>query len=300
MEDKDRLQSFSNGYNRNLYRSAVASNTNRKFSVEYSDFVSKVIKQLIIDPKSEWDPYVSGWYYVNMVSGTWLKETMGIVRSPDHEFKEFSINADKVLEEAPYKFGHLIKDINPPQIGIDYDSISGRLRTINIATRSNLTNEFSITWKDTSDALIFKYHEIWNDYIEGQKKGFFSSYKTGDTKDKNKEKNEYFIDVPYLNAVWIAIFKPFSYDLIGLIKLMGVAPTNPIPLNELLGQRGVPQAAVYTINYKVVDAIVQLYHGTPSGNFYNEFMETQGGFFSNTIMDSLSITKNSVGIKLFD
>ena len=296
----DDLSSYRTAYERNIHRSTVASNTNRNFSVEYSDFVSKVVKQLIIDPRGNWDPYISGWYYVNMVGGSWVKETISISNSPDHKFKEFSINAHKVLTDAPYKFGHLIKDINPPQIGIDYDSISGRLRTINIATRSNLTNEFSITWKDNSEAIIFKYHEIWNDYIEAQKKGFFESYNENEQTEAQKQKDEYFIEVPYLNAVWIAIFKPFTFDLIGLVKLMGVTPTNPIPLQELLGQRGVPQAAVYTINYKVVDAIVQLYHGPPSGNFYNEFMETQGSFFDTTIMDSLSITKNAVGIKLFD
>ena len=81
---------------------------------------------------------------------------------------------------------------------------------------------------------------------------------------------------------------------------MGVAPTNPIPLQELLGQRGASQATTYTINYKIVDTIVQMFHGQPSGNFYNEFMESQSQFFKTDILDTLKLEKNSVGIKLFD
>lgn len=294
--DSKDLTAYRMAHDRNLIRSTIASNTVNNFSVEYSTFISKIIKQLIIDPKAKWEPYVSGWYYVNMVNGTWAKEVEELTKTNENIFKEFSVGASNVLKDAKKEFGHLIKDINPPQIGIDYDSISGRLRTINIATRSNLTNEFSITWKDNSDALVFKYHELWNDYIEGQRKGFFPSI----AKSGKEHSSDYFIEVPYLNAIWIAIFKPFSYELIGLVKLMGVAPTNPIPLQELLGQRGVAQAATYTINYKVVDAIVQMYHGEPSGNFYNEFMETQGQFFEAGLMDSLNLSKNSVGIKLFD
>lgn len=294
-ESRD-LQSYRTAYDRNIIKSALASNTKQNFSVEYSDFVSKVVKQLIIDPKNEWDPMVSGWYYVNMINGTWVDEVKEMTSTNEGSFKEFSTNATGIITEATEHFGHLIKDINPPQVGIDYDSISGRLRTINIATRSNLTNEFSITWKDNSEAIIFKYHELWNDYIEAQRKGFFKS-----TIDKNTDiKNDYFISVPYLNAVWIAIFKPHTYNLLGLIKLMGVAPTNPIPLQEILGQRGVPQAATYTINYKIVDAIIQMYHGEPYGNFYNEFMESQNKFFKSDPLTSLSLSKNTVGIKLFD
>lgn len=289
----DEVEKYRTAHDRNIIRSAISSNTMHNFSVDYSNFVSKVIKQLIIDPKNEWSPHVSGWYYVNMINGTWVNEVIEIVKNSESKFKEFSIGAEEVFKEAKKEFGHLIKDINPPQIGIDYDSISGRLRTINIATRSNLTNEFSITWKDNSDGLVFKYHELWNDYIEGQRKGLFDM-------ETKESKDPYFIEVPYLNAVWIAIFKPFSFELIGLVKLMGVAPTNPIPLQELLGQRGASQATTYTINYKIVDAIVQMFHGQPSGNFYNEFMESQSQFFKTDILDTLKLEKNSVGIKLFD
>lgn len=291
--ETEELTAYRKAADRNIIRSTQANSTARKFDVEYSTFISKIVKQLIIDPKGHWEPHVSGWYYVNMVNGTWVDEVIKISRDKEHEFKEFSTGAENVFKKCQTEFGHLIKDINPPQIGIDYDSISGRLRTISIATRSNLTNEFSITWKDTADALVFKYHELWNDYIEAQRKGFFESTNTRNNPD------DYFIDVPYFNAIWIAIFKPFTYELIGLVKLLGVAPTNPIPLQEILGQRGVAQATTYTINYKIVDAIVQMYHGTPSGNFYNEFMETQGSFFSNDVLESLDI-KNTASIKLFD
>ena len=97
--------------------------------------------------------------------------------------------------------------------------ISGRLRNINTATRILPTSEFSMTWQETPHLDVIKYHELWRDYMDAHRKGFVP--KTTSYKDE-----DIFIDVPYFNAVWIVIFKPFTFELAGLVKLMGVAPTN--------------------------------------------------------------------------
>lgn len=279
MEDNQLAEINSLAYDRNIIKS-TQSVTKKITNANYQTFVNKVVKQLIVDPRNHWIPHVNGWYYVNMVGGNWEGSLVESVKDKSNAFKEFSTNPESLFASAKSQFGHLIKDINPPQLGIDYDTISGRLRNISVATRTNMTQEFSIVWKDDADATVFKYHEFWHDYIDAHKKGFI---KSGEVyKDEN-----IFINVPYFNAIWIAILKPLTFELLGLVKIMGVAPTNPIPLQEILGQRGASQLTSYTINYKAVDCIVQMFHGEPSGNFYDEFMLDQQGFFDSNILESL-------------
>ena len=267
-------------YDRNIIKSTQTISAKTGMDNNYQTFVNKIVKQLIVDPRGNWAPHVNGWYYVNMVGGTWESKLVNAYKDKENSYKEFSTNPETLFTSVKKEFGHLIKDINPPQLGIDFDTISGRLRNISIATRTNMTQEFSIVWKDNSTAQVFKYHEFWNDFIDAHRKGFIKS-------DEKYDDDTYFIDVPYFNSVWIAILKPFTFELLGLVKLMGVAPSNPIPLQEILGQRGASQLTNYTINYKVVDSIVQMFEGKPSGNFYNEFMLDQQAFFDSKILESL-------------
>ena len=108
--------------------------------------------------------------------------------------------------------------------------------------------------------------------MDAHRKGFVP--KTTSYKDE-----DIFIDVPYFNAVWIVIFKPFTFELAGLVKLMGVAPTN-LPLKDIIGQRGTAQATTFSIPYKVIDTLVMLYgRETPSGAFYENFLNDSQMFF---------------------
>ena len=168
--------------------------------------------------------------------------------------------------------GNLIKDIDPPQLNVEFETISGRLRNINTATRILPTSEFSMTWQETTHLDVIKYHELWRDYMDAHRKGFVP--KTTSYKDE-----DIFIDVPYFNAVWIVIFKPFTFELAGLVKLMGVAPTN-LPLKDIIGQRGTAQATTFSIPYKVIDTLVMLYgREAPSGAFYENFLNDSQMFF---------------------
>ena len=85
-----------------------------------------------------------------------------------------------VLTELPKSMGNLIKDIDPPQLNVEFETISGRLRNINTATRILPTSEFSMTWQETPHLDVIKYHELWRDYMDAHRKGFVpktTSYK---------------------------------------------------------------------------------------------------------------------------
>mgnify|MGYP003585514847 FL=1 len=288
------VDQVSLAYDRNIIRSANTITARKNQDQVYKTFINNIIKQTIIDPRQTWAPGINGWYYANFVGGTWEDQLIEITNNNTVEYKEFSTGAGTLIPRVKQEMGFLIKDVNPPQYNMDYDGVSGRLRTISIATRVNLSTEFSVTWKETASGDVFKYHEFWMDYIEAHKKGFIpslSSYK----------EDSYFIDVPYYNAMWVAVFKPFTYELICLIKLMGISPTS-LPVQEFIGQRGQSQATTYNISYKVVDAIIQTFEGKPSGNFYQEFMTQQHSFFATNILDSLELNNqaNLDQIKLFN
>lgn len=286
--------STTQAYDRNIIRSANTITSKKDQDQEYKTFINNILNQTIINPRKNWVPGINGWYYANFVGGTWEDQLVHLTNDKSFEFKEFSTGANTLFPRVKKTFGFLMKDINPPQLNMDYDGVSGRLRTISIATRVNLSTEFSITWKETGSGDVFKYHEFWIDYIEAHKKGFIPSLSI-------YSDSSYFIDVPYYNALWISIFKPFTFELIGLIKLMGISPTG-LPLQELLGQRGQSQPTTYNINYKVVDAIIQMFDGKPSGNFYQEFMMQQHSFFEDNLLTSLQMNNqsNMNSMKLFN
>jgi hypothetical protein len=165
----------------------------KKFDGQYTNFLRKVSNQLIIDAKDHIFPHVSGWYYINMVGGTWIDQ---ILRKQLEDYHEFSPGAEKVLTELPKSMGNLIKDIDPPQLNVEYETISGRLRNINTATRILPTSEFSMTWQENPHLDVLKYHEIWRDYMDAHRKGFAP-------KTENYKDEDIFIDVPSFNGKFV-------------------------------------------------------------------------------------------------
>lgn len=242
-------------------------------SSTYKNFLEKIINELVIKPRREFQPHVGGWYYCNMVSGTWLDQVKQLKSQNNPIMEEFSdIGA---LDEAPKHFSHLIKDINPADRVIEYESISGRSKNINLATRINVSGDVSLVWKDSIDLKIAKYHKIWLQYIEFAKKGFIKP------PDNYKEAVDIFVDMPYLNGLWVAVLEPFTYRLLALYYFIGLTPTT-IPLKEILGTKGSTEMTTYSISYKVVDVVDKFYdinmkdgvYQPPSGRLYEEFMKS--------------------------
>lgn len=257
-----------------VYKNNVNELLKNELNDDYKKFVQKSIDQIIIEPRKHWAPHVNGWYYVNMVHGTWAYDLMDPTKKYIDEYKEFSSDPNILIPRAIKNMGHLIKDIDPTQLNIEYETISGRVRNVQHATRVMASSEFSLTFKENRELDNFRYHEFWYDYIEAYKKGFISNPSTEDAYNDSP-----FIKIPYLNAVWIVLFKPFSFELQGLIKIMGITPTG-LPIKEIIGQRSGSQVTTYSISYKAVDTIMVLYGDSkPSGSFYEDFLADSKKFF---------------------
>jgi hypothetical protein len=81
--------------------------------------------------------------------------------------------------------------------------------------------------------------------------------------------------MPYFNAVWVAIFKPFSTKIQGLIKIMGVSPVS-LPFKQILGDRAKNTLTTINTTYKSTDMIHKFYKENNKdlthSPFYKEFI----------------------------
>lgn len=215
--------------------------------------------------------HVSGYYYIQMVSGVWTDAVVS-TQSDTEYFEDFQNNdmssfpANK-LNEFTKNFGMLATDIDIPQLNIEYETMSGRNRTLNYASRLNFSGDFSINFIENYTNTIFRYHESWFKYIDALKKGYVKSINK-DLKITNK-----FIDIPYFNAVWVAIFAPFTTNIRGLVKIMGVSPIN-LPFKQIIGDRSKSTLTTINQNYKSNDMVYKFFDSDDDRNkspLYKEF-----------------------------
>jgi hypothetical protein len=122
----------------------------------------------------------------------------------------------------------------------------------------------------------------------------------GIIEDCEKSNNGYFMEVPYSNAVWVAVFKPFTTDIQMLIKLVGVMPVT-MPLKQVIGNRSQSKMTVLNISYKAADIFYKFYTNT------KEMLEDDGMLatsFQSEVMSPSdsggSNTTNTTGTSLAD
>ena len=108
-----------------------------------------------------------------------------------------------------------------------------------------------------------RYHESWHKFLNLIKRG-----EVDESLFECETKNESnFLDMPYSNAVWVAIFKPFTTEIQALIKLVGVMPVS-IPLKQIVGNRSASKMTVLNMSYKSADMFYKFYKDT--ADFIND------------------------------
>ena len=76
-------QEFATGlYDENIEKNIKALLAKRNFNDDYSSFTRNFIKELLIKTRSHWSPHVNGWYYANMIGGTWEQHVIDISNNP--------------------------------------------------------------------------------------------------------------------------------------------------------------------------------------------------------------------------
>ena len=220
---------------------------------------------------SDFNPYTNGNYAVFMNHGPWLKAAldstgshMDYISYMDNKKKETS-NTSKLINLAMDEVGSIlnfsqsITDIDIPEPSKEYIAVSTRQKNSFVNTRNFSGSDFNLTFIENKNLDVFKYHEIWHKSIELIREGLLYI--------PVKETSPYLIPNPYANAVFVLLFKPKTLEVTGLIVLYGVMPIN-LPFKNLIGDRGGPKVATYTMSYKFMDLQYAFYDG------WNKFQES--------------------------
>jgi hypothetical protein len=210
----------------------------------------------------QFSPHINGFYYVSVESGTWVNHI------PNTDESNFPDDYKLALSDFKNNCSSYITDIDTPNLTMEFDSISGKARSINYATKTSYSSDFSLS-------IINDYNNYCMKYLDCHFQ-FMTKYKKGDIEIKDvsylKNTNYRFTNVPYFDAVWIAIFKPFTFKIDCLIKLVGVAPVT-FPFKQIIGDRTKSAISTVNINYKSSDMFYKFYGETANGALYEEFIK---------------------------
>lgn len=209
-----------------------------------------ILKNLNLSSDS-YNPFVNGYYYIHMQNGTWINYFDNRGKFNDNNVINISTTTLKNVSSLSGKY---IFNTDLPNILMETEMVSGRLRNINYATKMQIVSDFSISYHDTNNLDLFSYNVAWFKFIEALRRGDVPLREDDWTRDEAQAGIETFIKIPYYNAIWVLIFKPFSTIPIGIFKVMGVTPIN-LPIQQLVGDRGSPTIGNFTQNFKCNDVI---------------------------------------------
>lgn len=273
------------------YDSKKGDYSNLKSASEYAN-LQKYLHFETTFGYRRFNPHVGGYYYIQLVPGTWINQIsgtemgMGLTLSGKESWSGFHKNDNdrnfawkllhpnynsNMIKTVHKHFGKFATDIDIPQFIMEYESISGKNRNLNYASKIQYGGDFSITFLENWSNDIFRYHKLWIDYITLLRKGYIE---LPPEYNKNVKTND-FIPMPYLGAVWVTIHAPFTNDIRGLIKIMGASPVN-LPFKEILGDRGNNHITTFTLNYKSTDMIFKFYEtdsDLSNCEFFQEYLK---------------------------
>jgi len=226
-------------------------------------------------------PHVNGFYMIFMVHGTWYKDYLdylsggnaaGLSGLPDS--KKASHGSEKPmtkfnLQNPTSYLNMLATDIDVPDLTEEYVSVSSRIRNSFVPSRNYFVSDFNISYIENINLDIMRYHEAWHKYMQLVTRGEHDIKKRMSSADCAKKNNGYFLDMPFANAVWVAVFKPFTTEIQMIIKLIGVMPIN-LPIKQVIGNRSASKMTVLNVSYKSADLFYKFY------NSNDEFMADEG------------------------
>ena len=231
------------------------SSTNKKVK----EILYQWHKSITTGIKYNYNPDVSGFYSIFMTHGTWFKQYQEYLGSSKNRKANLSnLSENSSILHLDKNFQMLATDIDVPDINKEYQSTSSRLRNSFVASRDYFVSDFGINYIETEDLTIMKYHEAWHKFINLIKEGEI---------EPNVKSNpgSYFVDVPYANAIWVAVFKPFTTDIKLLIKIVGVMPVN-LPIKSVVGNRSQSKMTTINMMYKSSNIFYKFYDGLEDVN----------------------------------
>lgn len=137
-------------------------------------------------------------------------------------------------------------DFTPPTNDVQSSEVSSRVGGVPYATELSIQDQCSINYFDNSTLDIFKFHNLWINYIDDVTRGEVSP-----SSSYISSEEECIID--YMASAYIVKFKPTvsftSNDIVYIGKATGIFPIT-IPDKELIGSRNANEISMLPITYK--------------------------------------------------
>jgi hypothetical protein len=218
-------------------------------------------------------PHINGFYMIFMVHGTWYEDMykskyMGELGNPNglSQLPKAPEGKEPFSLQNPHSYLNMLAtDIDVPDMTEEYTSVSSRLRNSFVPSRNYFVSDFNISYIENSNLDIMRYHEAWFKFMElirrGEAIGTSLADSGSDSTSCAENNKGYFLDMPFTNAVWITIFKPFTTEIQAIIKLIGVMPVT-FPLKQIVGNRSQSKMTVLNMTYKAADVFYKFYNGT--------------------------------------
>jgi len=206
-------------------------------------------------------PHINGFYMIFMVHGPWYEEYQTFIESnnrkniskaPDGKKFKPGMSTLSFKNNGSY-FNMLATDIEIPDITEEYTSVSSRLRNSFVPSRNYFVSDFSISYIENINMDVMRYHEAWHKYM--------NLIRRGEVPGGECSSGGYFLEMPFSNAVWVAVFRPFTTEIQLIVKLIGVMPVT-MPLKQLIGNRSSSKMTVLNISYKSADLFYKFYNNT--------------------------------------
>jgi hypothetical protein len=244
-----------------------------------ADILAKWHESITIGYKYDkaFTPHVNGFYMIFMVHGTWYDSWQNYVKSGNEAglspladsskySKNFSGTNITLGPESTY-FSMMATDIDIPDLTQEYISVSSRIRNSFSPARNYFVSDFTISYVENKNLDIIRYHEGWHKYMNLLKRGEVISTGGANAAEVlkttqsacEKGNSGYFLDMPFSNAVWVVVFKPFTSEPQMIIKLMGVLPVT-LPLKQVVGNRSQTKMTVLNVSYKAADLFYKSYN----------------------------------------
>jgi hypothetical protein len=241
--DRENIKKFLESkliqYKENISKDNLNSN--------YIDYID-IIKNINMH-HYESTPFVNGYYYIHVQNGNWIKNYNSHITSTQIITNK---NNPEDLKKIGQNMGKYIFQTELPNIMLETETVSGRLKNVNYATKLQLTGDFSISYHDNYKLDVNNYHNAWLKYIDLLRRGDINLLD-----EVNYNDTDPFFEVPYFNAIWVIIFIPMTTIPIAIFKLMGVMPINTTH-QQLLGDRGSPTIGLFNQSYKCNDIIFDI------------------------------------------
>lgn len=144
------------------------------------------------------------------------------------------------------KFVFLAMDFTPPAVQVDMASVSGSSGGIPFGTKVTKGGQCSITFLDTINIEVFKFHKLWVDYIDKIVKGSLTP------QDKYLDPNNAsFGSIDYMSSAYVVRLKPVEgshNNILYVGKAIGIFPLN-LPDKEVIGRRDTNELTTLPMTY---------------------------------------------------